>query len=75
MKNTSSVLIEWDKIKDYNIFDSFDEFNKLYVTNPSGKCFRKYANYPWSKENFFFGTYEELMELKGEFYNLKTLQS
>ena len=32
---------------------------KSIIKNPNGSCFRKYTVYPWSKDNFFFGTYEE----------------
>ncbi len=54
-----NINTEWDKIKDYNIFPTFEDFEKKYNKNPNGSCFRKYAVYPWSKDNFFFGTYEE----------------
>ncbi len=53
---------EWEKIKDTNIFPSFNDFEKLFNSNPNGRCFRKFTAYPWSKENFFFGTYDELLE-------------
>lgn len=50
---------EWQKIKDLGIC-SQAEFNKMIEQNPQGKCFRKYTHLPWSKDNFFFGTYDEL---------------
>ena len=58
MKKQTSFLLEWDKIKDANIC-TFEEFEILFGSNPKGRCFRKYTSYPWSKENFFFGTYED----------------
>lgn len=53
------IHTEWDKIKDYDIFPTFEEFEKEFNKNPNGNCFRKYTVYPWSRDNFFFGTYEE----------------
>lgn len=53
---------EWEKIKDTNIFPSFNDFEKLFNSNPNGRCFRKFTAYPWSKDNFFFGTYSELLD-------------
>lgn len=58
MKKQTSFLTEWDKIKDANIC-TLEEFEILFSSNPKGRCFRKYTSYPWSKENFFFGTYED----------------
>lgn len=58
MRKQTSFLLEWDKIKDANIC-TFEEFEILFGSNPKGRCFRKYTSYPWSKENFFFGTYED----------------
>lgn len=55
------LLKEWDKIKDNDVFPSLDAFAELFYQNPSCKCYRKYTSYPWSKENFFFGTYEEFL--------------
>lgn len=52
---------EWEKIKDSNIFSNINEFAKLFEDNPKGSCFKKYTNYPWCKENFFFGSYNELL--------------
>jgi hypothetical protein len=51
----NKIINEWNKIKDYKIFDSINEFAILFDTNPNGSCYKKYSNYPWSKENFFFG--------------------
>ena len=56
----NNIQVEWDKIKDTNIFTSFEEFKVEFDKKPEGKCFRKYTAYPWCKENFFFGTNEEL---------------
>ena len=56
------ILEEWDKIKDSGIFDSLDDFKLLFIEKPDGVCFRKYSSYPWSKENFFFGRYDELLD-------------
>lgn len=55
------IINEWEKIKDSNIFQNIEEFSKLFEEKPNGLCFRKYTSYPWSKENFFFGTYNELL--------------
>ena len=62
------VLKEWNKIKSFNIFNSIDEFTKLFEKKPEGSCFKKYTKYDWCKENFFFGTYKELLE----FYKTST---
>ena len=56
------IYTEWDKIKDYNIFDNFDSFAKVFNAKPEGRCYRKYPMYPWCKDNFFFGTNEELQQ-------------
>ena len=53
---------EWNKIKDYNIFPSYEDFKVLFDSKPNGKCLRKYPTYEWCKENFFFGTANELLE-------------
>lgn len=58
----SKILTEWEKIKAYNIFGNIDEFAKLFERNPNGSCYKKYSNYQWCKENFFFGEYKELLE-------------
>lgn len=62
------ILREWNKIKDYKIFDSINQFAILFDTNPNGSCYKKYSNYPWSKENFFFGEYKDLLN----FYKTST---
>lgn len=54
---------DWNKIKDSDIFESIDELRKLFEENPKGRCFRIYTSYPWSKDNFFFGEYKELLEI------------
>lgn len=54
------IIKEWNKIKDYNLFTNIDEFALLFVEKPYGVCLRKYTSYPWCKENFFFGSYDEL---------------
>lgn len=64
----NKIINEWNKIKDYKIFDSINEFAILFDTNPNGSCYKKYSNYPWSKENFFFGEYKELLD----FYKTST---
>lgn len=64
MKKKPIPMEEWEKIKEANIFSSFEEFEKCYDFHPNGKCFKKYTSYPWSKENFFFGTYEEFVEFQ-----------
>ena len=56
------ITKEWNKIKDYNIFKDIDEFAILFIEKPYGICMRKYTSYPWCKENFFFGSYDELKE-------------
>lgn len=55
------LLKEWDKIKGSDVFPSLDAFAELFYQNPTCKCYRKYTSYPWSKENFFFGTYEDFL--------------
>lgn len=54
------IIKEWNKIKDFSIFDNIEEFAKLFKEKPYGKCLRKYPTYPWCNENFFFGDIEEL---------------
>ncbi len=56
------LLKEWNKIKDFNIFQDINEFALLFYEKPYGICMRKYTSYPWCKENFFFGSYDELKE-------------
>lgn len=56
------IIKEWNKIKDFNLFESIEDFAALFSSKPYGVCLRKYTSYPWCKENFFFGTYEELKE-------------
>lgn len=56
------MLKEWQKIEAAGIFDSLEEFAKYYYENGEKSCFRIITNDPWSKENFFFGTYQELLE-------------
>ncbi|MBR2372002.1 MAG: hypothetical protein IKA90_03935, partial [Clostridia bacterium] len=51
------AIREWDKIKDSNIFKDFEEFYVFFCKMPCGRCFKKYSAYPWSKENFYFGSY------------------
>lgn len=52
---------EWAKIKDYDICTK-EELEKKLAKKPKGKCYRKYPHMPWSKPNFFFGTYDELLK-------------
>lgn len=52
---------EWEKIKDFNIFQNIEDFSKLFEEKPNGLCFKKYTSYPWCKGNFFFGSYDELL--------------
>lgn len=54
-----SIDVEWEKIKNENLI-SKEELEKLILKTPTGKCMKKFTTYPWSKENFFFGTTEEL---------------
>ena len=53
---------EWNKIKEFNILNSMEELEQLFISCPNGKCMRKYTAYPWSKENFFFGTAQDLLD-------------
>lgn len=55
------LLKEWAKIKDSDAFPSFEEFAEFYYTNGEKTCFRINTNEPWSKDNFFFGEYSELL--------------
>ena len=55
------LIKEWNKIKESKNFDSFDSFAEFYYSNGEKCCYRKFTNQPWSKENFFFGTYQELL--------------
>ncbi|MGN1201219.1 MAG: hypothetical protein ACI4R8_03030 [Candidatus Caccovivens sp.] len=61
MINNVKLEIEWNKIKDYNIC-SYEEFKEIFNKNPFGRCFKKYTNYDWCKDNFFFGDYEDLLK-------------
>ena len=60
LKN-KKLLKEWEKIKDSDIFASFEDFAEFYYTNGEKPCFRINTNEPWSKDNFFFGEYSELL--------------
>ena len=60
LKN-KKLLKEWEKIKDSDIFTSFEDFAEFYYANGEKKCFRINTNEPWSKDNFFFGEYSELL--------------
>lgn len=62
MAMEKKIVDEWSKIKDFNIFSNINEFAKLFLNNPNGSCFKKYSKYEWSKDNFFFGTYDELID-------------
>lgn len=55
------MLKEWEKIKDADVFDCLDSFAILYFENGEKVCFRKFTAYPWSKDNYFYGTYQELL--------------
>ena len=62
MKNYNDKIIkEWNKIKDFIIFHNIEEFSKLFIANPNGSCYKKYSNYDWCKDNFFFGDYKDLL--------------
>ena len=60
LKN-KKFLKEWDKIKDSDVFSSLDSFAEFYYTNGEKPCFRINTNEAWSKDNFFFGEYSELL--------------
>lgn len=60
LKN-KKLLKEWEKIKVSDIFASFEDFAEFYYTNGEKPCFRINTNEPWSKDNFFFGEYSELL--------------
>ena len=62
LSSVKKMLKEWQKIEAAGIFDSLEEFAKYYYENGEKSCFRIITNDPWSKENFFFGTYQELLE-------------
>jgi len=59
--NNKNLLKEWAKIEYADIFSSLEDFAKYYYTNGEKKCFRINTNDPWSKDNFFFGEYSELL--------------
>ena len=56
------ILKEWNKIKEHNVLKDINELENLFKMNPNGMCLRKYTVYPWSKENFFFGTAQDLLD-------------
>lgn len=60
LKN-KKFLKEWDKIKDSDVFSSLESFAEFYYANGEKKCFRINTNEPWSKDNFFFGEYSDLL--------------
>lgn len=60
LKN-KKLLKEWDKIKDSDLFSSLESFAEFYYANGEKKCFRINTNEPWSKDNFFFGEYADLL--------------
>ena len=47
LKN-KKLLKEWEKIKDSDIFASFEDFAEFYYTNGEKPCFRINTNEPWS---------------------------
>lgn len=55
------LIKEWIKIEHFGVFSSFEEFVEFYYAHGEKKCFRINTNEPWSKENFFFGEYSELL--------------
>lgn len=55
------LIKEWDKIKDSDVFSSLESFAEFYYANGEKKCFRINTNEPWSKDNFFFGEYADLL--------------
>ena len=59
--NNKNLLKEWAKIEYADIFPSLEKFAKYYYANGEKKCFRINTNDPWSKDNFFFGEYSELL--------------
>ncbi len=62
------LLKEWKKIETANIFSNLEEFADFYYANGEKSCFRIITSEPWSKENFFFGDYSELLNYyKNEF--------
>ncbi len=58
---SKKLLKEWDKIKDSDVFSSLESFAEFYYSNGEKKCFRINTNEPWSKDNFFFGEYADLL--------------
>lgn len=56
------LLKEWKKIQNTDLFTSLEEFAEFYYTHGEKFCYKKYTNEEWSQDNFFFGTYEELLE-------------
>jgi len=62
------LLKEWKKIETANIFSNLEEFADFYYANGEKSCFRIITSEPWSKDNFFFGDYSELLNYyKNEF--------
>ena len=62
------LLKEWKKIETANIFSNLEEFADFYYANGEKSCFRIITSEPWSKVNFFFGNYSELLNYyKNEF--------
>lgn len=58
----AKIANEWNKIKNFSIFKNIGELAQLFKDKPNGSCYKKYTSYPWSKENFFFGEYKDLLE-------------
>lgn len=44
--NSRKFLKEWNKIKDFDIFQNINEFALLFFKKPYGICLRKYTTYP-----------------------------
>ena len=55
------LVKEWTKIEHSGVFSSFEKFVEFYYAHGEKKCFRINTNEPWSKENFFFGEYSDLL--------------
>lgn len=56
------LIKEWKKIENTDLFKSLEEFAEYYYANGEKFCYKKFTNEEWSQDNFFFGTYEELLE-------------
>lgn len=54
------IIKEWEKIKDTDICSSIEDMKELFEKNGIGKFYKKNPNKMLSKDNYIFGSYDDL---------------